>query len=285
MAFGSQAKPAPRSTRKANAPRRARRSPAKPKADAGFAFPAAPFPNDRTNPGVQPGVQPQEAPRQPRFVFPSNSHPYVPGSHAASRPSAAMPSAFNENFHTDLPAGSAQSSANASQPFRPGAPRPSSRAAAILLHHADRVQHPGNTSVPAHNQGQPDQEPERRPRMFTSQRKQPGPKRRSPSRNVPPEANGQGFSTRQMPDPAGAQGLPAHHASTGNAFAGLKLDEGRSAVPGSPPELKRVDAEKDRGNAAFSSGLHADAVQHYQRVRSHLGTMGCLPCLTNVSLC
>ena len=274
MQFGSQAKPAPKSTRKSNIPRRTRRSPAKPNAANGFSFPPAPFSND-----AAPGVQPEEVPHQPRFMFPSNPHPHVPGSHGATRPSGTMPPAFNAGLPTNLPMGSAQSGVNASQPSQPGAPRPSSRAAAILLHHADRVQHPGSTTLPADNQGQPAKEPERRHRMFTSQRKQPGPKRRSPSRDVPPAASKQGFNIRQMPDLADAQGMPAHPASTGNAFAGLKLDEGRSTVPGSPPELKRVDAAKDRGNAAFSSGLHADAVQHYQRVHSHLCPMTRHSCL------
>ena len=59
-----------------------------------------------------------------------------------------------------------------------------------------------------------------------------------------------------------------NHAETGKAFPGLQLDARQVGGADVLPELRMVDAEKDRGNAAFSSGSHAEAVRHYQMVYS-----------------
>ncbi|KAK9865703.1 hypothetical protein WJX84_011414 [Apatococcus fuscideae] len=137
----------------------------------------------------------------------------------------------------------------------------------------NRVQVNGIGNMDTGDHRQPDQNgAPLHPRAFISQRKQP--KRRSPSRNVPPMQNGGGLHFWQVPDQANSGAIPQRHQGTGRVASGTQLNAKQDAVPGSPSELKRVDAEKDRGNAAFSSGLHAEAVRHYQMALSMLSRAG-----------
>ncbi|KAK9821859.1 hypothetical protein WJX74_006223 [Apatococcus lobatus] len=267
MQPGSQTKPAQKSARKPNILRKARRSPAKPTPATPLKFPTAPPPSNSAF-----GAKPAEAGHQPRFGIPNIPHPYVPGSFGAPK-SGTAPSAMNAGIPSHLPKNSAHHSAHFSQPAKPQAPEPSSRAAAILLHHADRVQVNGIGNMDTGDHRQPDQNgAPLHPRAFISQRKQP--KRRSPSRNVPPMQNGGGLHFWQVPDQANSGAIPQRHQGTGRVASGTQLNAKQDAVPGSPSELKRVDAEKDRGNAAFSSGLHAEAVRHYQMALSMLSRAG-----------
>ena len=150
------------------------------------------------------------------------------------------------------------------------APRPNSKAAGILLRNADKF------GLNEHSYAAPATAANGHAQPPAQQHSRDALKRRSPfkSRSATTRLDSADVHMRPASSSADGAAEAAADRQTRGAFAGLRLSDQQDPFQRSLQELRRVDAEKDQGNTAFSAGLHLDAARHYSKVSGQVWVSG-----------